>query len=97
MKNKLFIVAALWLGAVTWVFPQSSGSPAARPAATPPAAHRDVVKTYCVSCHNERLKTAGLSLDRLDFDDIAGAAEIWEKVVRKVRAGLMPPDGVRRP
>ncbi len=97
MRNKLLIVAALWLGAVTWVFPQSPGAPAVRPAATPPSAHRDVVKTYCVSCHNERLKTAGLALDRLDFDDIAGSAEIWEKVVRKVRAGLMPPAGVRRP
>ncbi|HEU4689653.1 MAG TPA: DUF1592 domain-containing protein [Vicinamibacterales bacterium] len=97
MRNKLLIVAALWLGAVTWVFPQSPGAPAVRPAAAPPSAHRDVVKTYCVSCHNERLKTAGLALDRLDFDDIAGSAEIWEKVVRKVRAGLMPPAGVRRP
>ncbi len=97
MKNKLLIVAALWLGAVTWVFPQSPGAPAVRPTAAPPSAHRDVVKTYCVSCHNERLKTAGLSLDGLNFDDIAGSAEIWEKVVRKVRAGLMPPAGVRRP
>jgi mono/diheme cytochrome c family protein len=97
VKKRLLIVAALWLGAVTWVFPQSSGSGAVSPTATPPSAHRDVTATYCVSCHNERLKTAGLALDRLNFDDIAGSAEIWEKVVRKVRAGLMPPAGVRRP
>jgi mono/diheme cytochrome c family protein len=97
VKNRLLIVAALWLGAVTWVFPQTSGSGTASPAATPPSAHRDVVATYCASCHNERLKTAGLALDRLNFDDIAGSAEIWEKVVRKVRGGLMPPAGARRP
>ena len=97
MKNKLLIGAALWLSAVTWVFPQSSGSGPAKPDVTAPSAHRDVVKTYCVTCHNERLKTAGLALDRLNFDDIAGSAEIWEKVVRRVRAGLMPPAGARRP
>ena len=57
---------------------------------------RAVVATYCTSCHNERLKTAGLALDRIT-DDIAGSAEIWEKVVRKVRGGLMPPAGARRP
>ena len=92
MKNRLSIVAALWLGAVTWVFPQSAGSGAAIPGATArasaPSAHRDVVATYCTSCHNERLKTAGLALDRISIDDVAGSAEIWEKVVRK---------GARRP
>jgi uncharacterized protein DUF1592/uncharacterized protein DUF1588/uncharacterized protein DUF1587/uncharacterized protein DUF1585/uncharacterized protein DUF1595 len=97
VKNKLFIIAALWLGAVTWVFPQSAGSGAGFPAATSPSAQRDVVATYCTSCHNERLKTAGLALDRINIDDVAGSAEIWEKVVRKVRGGLMPPAGARRP
>jgi mono/diheme cytochrome c family protein len=102
VKNRLFIIAALWLGAVTWVFPQSAGSGAAIPAATPapasaPSSHRDVIAIYCTSCHNERLKTAGLALDRITIDDVAGSAEIWEKVVRKVRGGLMPPAGARRP
>jgi uncharacterized protein DUF1592/uncharacterized protein DUF1588/uncharacterized protein DUF1587/uncharacterized protein DUF1585/uncharacterized protein DUF1595 len=58
---------------------------------------RAVLSTYCTSCHNERLKTAGLALDRINVDDVAGSAEIWEKVVRKVRGGLMPPAGTRRP
>ena len=58
---------------------------------------RAVVATYCTSCHNERLKTAGLALDRINVDDVAGSAEIWENVVRKVRGGLMPPAGTRRP
>ena len=97
MKNRLLIVGALWLGAVTGVFPQSAGSGATNPAAPPVSAPRDVIATYCTSCHNQRLKTAGLTLDSINVDDVAGSAEIWEKVVRKVRGGLMPPAGARQP
>ena len=79
------------------MFPQSAGSGATNPAAPPVSAHRDVIATYCTSCHNQRLKTAGLALDRINVDDVAGSAEIWEKVVRKVRGGLMPPAGARQP
>jgi hypothetical protein len=52
---------------------------------------------YCVTCHNERLKTGGLALDTLQKSRIETNAETWEKVVRKVRAGLMPPAGAKRP
>ena len=97
MKNRLLIVGALWLGAVTGVFPQSAGSGATNPAAPPVSAPRDVIATYCTSCHNQRLRTAGLTLDSINVDDVAGSAEIWEKVVRKVRGGLMPPAGARQP
>jgi Protein of unknown function (DUF1592)/Protein of unknown function (DUF1588)/Protein of unknown function (DUF1587)/Protein of unknown function (DUF1585)/Protein of unknown function (DUF1595) len=97
VKNRLLIVGALWLGAVTGVFPQSAGSGATNPAAPPVSAPRDVIATYCTSCHNQRLRTAGLTLDSINVDDVAGSAEIWEKVVRKVRGGLMPPAGARQP
>jgi hypothetical protein len=52
---------------------------------------------YCVVCHNDRLKTAGLLLDRTDVEHIDTASEVWEKVVRKLRAGAMPPAGNPRP
>ena len=52
---------------------------------------------YCITCHNERAKTAGLTLDALNLDRVAGDAETWEKVVVKVRSGMMPPSGARRP
>ena len=52
---------------------------------------------YCVSCHNERAKTAGLMLDKLDIEHVSEYAETWEKVVRKLRTGMMPPSGARRP
>ena len=55
------------------------------------------MKQYCVTCHNERLKTAGLSLDSVSLTNIPAGAEVWEKVIRKVRAGMMPPVGVPRP
>ena len=52
---------------------------------------------YCTGCHNEKLKTGGLVLEKLDPAHPEGSPEIWEKVVRKVRAGMMPPSGARRP
>jgi len=61
------------------------------------AAQRAVLDRYCVSCHNQKLKTAGLELDKLDLAHVPEQAEAWEKVVRKLRAGMMPPPGARRP
>src|SRR5207244_217358 len=73
---------------------QSSGASVASPSS---AANRAVAEKYCFSCHNQKLKTAGLALDALDFDRISANAEIWEKVVGKLRAGSMPPPGRPRP
>ena len=61
------------------------------------AAQRALLDQYCVTCHNDRAKTANLSLEKLDLATVSGNAELWEKVVRKLRAGVMPPPGVRRP
>ena len=58
---------------------------------------REVVDAYCVSCHNDRLKTAGLVLEGLDPEEPSAHADIWEKVLRKVQAGAMPPVQSRRP
>jgi len=56
-----------------------------------------VLDQYCVNCHNQKLQTAGLMLDKLDLAHIGDHSEQWEKVVRKLRAGLMPPSGLPRP
>jgi len=56
-----------------------------------------LLNQYCVGCHNERTKTAGLMLDKLDLTHPGQDPEVWEKVVRKVRAGMMPPSGLPRP
>src|SRR6266699_349365 len=61
------------------------------------SAPRALLDQYCVTCHNEKLKTAGLTLDRMDPSHVAADLEAWEKVVRKLRAGMMPPQGMPRP
>jgi Protein of unknown function (DUF1592)/Protein of unknown function (DUF1588)/Protein of unknown function (DUF1585)/Protein of unknown function (DUF1587)/Protein of unknown function (DUF1595)/Planctomycete cytochrome C len=71
-------------------------------APVPPSA---LINQYCVTCHNEKAKTAGLMLDKLAADldrgdnsgNIGRHAETWEKVVRKLRVGAMPPQGMPRP
>src|ERR1700690_469076 len=65
--------------------------------ASPLLSQRAVLDQYCVTCHNEKLKTAGLMLDKLDLAHVGEHAEQWEKVVRKLRAGMMPPAGLPRP
>jgi hypothetical protein len=59
----------------------------------PPA----VLNKYCVTCHNDRLKTAGLTLQSLDVQNVPVNAETWEKVIRKLRTVSMPPSGAPRP
>ena len=60
-------------------------------------ASRTVIRRYCVACHNGRTLTAGLALDDVDMTRVGDHAELWEMVVRKLRAGLMPPAGRPRP
>jgi hypothetical protein len=84
--------------AVTSAAPRDAGvSTATVPAAADPAEQRAIVNQYCVPCHNARLKTAGLLLDQLDLEHLGSHPDIGEKVVRKLRAGLMPPTNNRRP
>ena len=58
---------------------------------------RAALKRYCVGCHNSRLNTAGLDLDTLQGADVPANAATWEKVIRKLRGGTMPPQGSARP
>ena len=55
------------------------------------------VKRYCAGCHSERLRRGGLSLANLDLSNVGPHAPVWEKVVTKMRTGLMPPVGARKP
>jgi hypothetical protein len=88
------VVAAVFVAAMA--APRARQRPAAD--APPPAQqHRATLDQYCVTCHNDRLKTAGLSLERLDLSAAGDHPEIWERVVRKLRAGVMPPPDIRRP
>src|SRR5580765_782483 len=78
--------------------PNASGQPP--PASLAETERRQkpaLLNQYCITCHNQRLKTGGLMLDTLDLEHVGKDAAAWEKVVRKVRTGMMPPSGARRP
>ena len=110
MRRSILKAVVMCAGLATVV--AATGSPlAAGPQAPSPATptqqispssastspERALVNRYCVSCHNERLKTADLRLDNVNIDDLGSGAAVWEKVVRKLRAGRMPPKGRPRP
>ena len=100
MKARLLIIGGGALLSAALVFGQSTQTVSA-PKATAPAPdaapQRAVVDKYCVGCHNAKAKTANLMLDQLDMAHLGDHAEIGEKVVRKLRAGMMPPAGMPRP
>jgi len=80
--------------AAVFGFQAPAPAPSQRPSASPA---RELVNNYCVSCHNQKLKTANLFLDALDVEHPSAAAESWEKVIVKLRSRAMPPPGIRRP
>jgi len=95
---------ALFFAAITLVFAAiltgpagSAQGPAAPASVTAAGPHAALVKTYCVSCHNDRTRSGELSLEDADLNQIPQHADTWEKVIRKVRAGMMPPAGMPRP
>ena len=71
--------------------------PAAAPSAYTAATRRALLDRYCVTCHNDRTKAANLSLQNLDLARVAEHADLWEKVIRKLGAGVMPPPDTPRP
>ncbi len=102
-KIVLAIVCALPLSVMllTGQAPKPAAAPkqaaTAKAAPAGAAAQKAVVDRYCVGCHNDKVKTAKLTLQNFDFAHIADHAETGELVIRKLRAGLMPPNGMPRP
>ena len=101
-SRALIVVAIVWLAgfvgaAQTPAVGTSPAAPAASASTPIESEPRQLLNRYCVSCHSERLKTAELSLQAVDVDNIPRDAATWEKVVRKLRAGAMPPVGRPRP
>ena len=95
----ILIAGVLTVGSVGSRYLQAAGSkqqPAASATASA-ASHRAAVDRYCVSCHSEKLKVGGLTLENADLTNLASNTAVWEKVIRKVRAGQMPPAGRPRP
>jgi mono/diheme cytochrome c family protein len=100
-RSFLWTVAAglaLWAFSVAVSRPVVAASPQSAAPAT--AAQHAVLQKYCLSCHTEGMKQRGavpIALDQLDLNHVAQDAETWERVIRKVRTGLMPPARAPRP
>lgn len=84
-------------GLVLWSFAWGSAQAAPPSLSASALSSRDLLNRYCVTCHNERQKTAGLALDRIDLTNIPAGAEVWEKVIGKLRSNAMPPSGTPKP
>ena len=97
MRTALFSAAVTLIVVTALAGRTGSAQGTATPAAVSAASHAAVVKTYCVTCHSDRTRSGELSLEHADLADISSHAEMWEKVIRKVRAGMMPPAGMPRP
>src|SRR5665213_2108892 len=66
-------------------------------AAPPPASQRQFLDKYCVTCHSDKLRTGGLTLQSADLAKVPENADIWEKVIQKVNVEAMPPQGMPHP
>ena len=80
------------LAAAGFVFTLEAQQPHPAPSVTA-AAHLALIDEYCLSCHDEDKKKGGLALDTVAAQDVAQHPDVWEKVVRKLRARQMPPVG----
>ena len=97
-RPRLSIAASLAMLTVASGYAAVADSPQdPSPAVAAPDSPRAVLDRYCVTCHNEKLRTAGLALDTIDAANVSVATGTWEKVVRKLRSRAMPPAGSRRP
>jgi mono/diheme cytochrome c family protein len=105
--KKILLVPG-WVATISLVFVvygKTAGqqSPGAAPSDESIAAQKAIVTQYCMTCHSDKAKAAGMdsarkiNFDTLDIAHVEKNAETWELIVRKLRAGMMPPSGMRRP
>ena len=97
MNRFIFAGALLVLIASPAALQKAAGQTVAAPAPAAPDQNRAMLNTYCVTCHNTRLKTGGIAFDALDLQAAPDDAQIWEKALRKLRGHLMPPPGAPQP
>jgi mono/diheme cytochrome c family protein len=90
-------VALILVGAHASSAPAAPPPPVARPKLATPEEVRTALGTYCVTCHNQTLLTAGIAFEKADYKDFAAHPELWERVIRKLRTGTMPPGNMPRP
>ncbi len=92
-----YCAAGLLVLLVAGAYPVAQQPPAQSAARPDLSADQALVNRYCLGCHNDRTRTQGLSLSSVDMGSVDRDAEVWEKVVRKLRARAMPPSGSPHP
>ena len=97
MRNRPFAGFASLMVLVGAFLSPAAGQTAAQTVSAEVAEGKALIAQYCAGCHNDRTKTAGLSLEGADFSSIPDNAEVWERILLKLRAGVMPPGGRPRP
>jgi len=80
-----------------WVAPPVAAPAQQSPAESAASPNAALLNKYCVTCHSDARRTGGLSLEHADLADVPKGAETWEKLIRKVSVGMMPPPGMPRP
>src|SRR5579862_6048103 len=91
LVTSLFLTASVWAQSTV-----ASKSPVATDSKGL-TQERAVLDKYCAGCHNDKVKSGGFSMNGLDLAQIGAHSEIGEKMVRKLRSGMMPPSGMPRP
>ncbi|HEY9461517.1 MAG TPA: DUF1592 domain-containing protein [Vicinamibacterales bacterium] len=97
MKRLLAFAAVVFIASLTQVFTAAQQAPSAAPASGDAEKQIATMKQYCVACHNDRTKTAGVSFEGMTAASVAQHADVFEKAVRKLRGRVMPPPGSRQP
>src|SRR5437870_2011782 len=106
MKRRILTIGSLTiLSLLVQVYGKTGGrqSQSAAASSDQAAAQGAIINQYCSTCHSDKAKASGMDsarkidFDRLDIADVSRDTETWERVVRKLRAGMMPPSGIRRP
>jgi hypothetical protein len=104
LRSALVSIAVSSVATGTYLAPTHAAASSPQTASTSaptspqgPPPDRALLNRYCVSCHNQKLKTADLFLDTADIEHVGADRAVWEKVARKLRAGVMPPPGMPRP
>jgi mono/diheme cytochrome c family protein len=97
MKRLLTFAAVVFVASLMQVFTAAQQAPSAAPASGDAEKQIATMKQYCVACHNDRTKTAGVSFEGMTAASVAQHADVFEKAVRKLRGRVMPPPGSRQP
>jgi mono/diheme cytochrome c family protein len=103
MRPTLLLASVIFVGSLTGVFTASQQVAATPQQATgssqavPAQGQLETIQQYCVACHNDRAKVAGVSFQGITPESVSQHADLFEKAVRKMRGRVMPPPGARQP